>query len=806
METNQTLDIAIGHSAKTRTWENVKMTWPALVAKLREATVTKETYKSYISASKADQLAIKDVGGFVGGYLRAGKRHPQNVMHRQVLALDIDLGHPNLWEDFTLMFDFAAFIHSTHKHSEHDPRYRLIIPLSRECSPDEYMAVGRKIAGDIGIDLFDNTTFETNRLMFWPSVSKDMEYFFASQEGEFVDVDKVLASYVDWTDSSAWPTSGSVHDEVRALSKKVEDPLNKKGIIGAFCRTFSITEVIAKILFEEYSEAKDGRYTYEKGTTASGLVVYEDKFAFSHHGTDPCGGRLCNAFDLVRIHKFGHLDPDLSEGGASTKSFKAMEAFAVENIEVKRTLADERIDSATFDFATTDTEAETLEEEKAEREWMVDLDADAKGNFLSTSSNINLILSNDIRLKGAFRLNEFDNKSYVFRSLPWRRVSHPSPIRNVDFSGLRNYLECIYGITGVLKIEDSLSLEFERNRYHPIKKYISSLKWDGVPRVDTLLIDYFGAVDNVYYREAIRKTLVGAVARVYQPGTKFDLVLTLVGGQGVGKSTFVKKLGGEWFSDTFLSVNGKEALEQIQGAWIIEMAELSGLRKAEIEATKHFLSKSTDTFRPAYGRTAETYDRQCVFIGTTNNKEFLKDPTGNRRFMPVSIEPSLATRDIFSDLSTDEVGQIWAEAYQLYMAKEKLYLSVEATALAKIEQRDHSEADDRSGLIQEFLDTPLPRDWDTRDLNSRRAYLEDFAESIRSVNLEEKLESGELFIRNVVCVAEVWCECLGNAKEDMARFRTREVNDILRGLEGWDASTKTRRFHLYGTQKSFSRL
>ena len=217
----------------------------------------------------------------------------------------------------------------------------------------------------------------------------------------------------------------------------------------------------------------------------------------------------------------------------------------------------------------------------------------------------------------------------------------------------------------------------------------------------------WGPDDNIYSREAIRKMLVGSIARVMNPGVKFDLVLMLVGPQGSGKSTFIKKLGKSWFSDTFLTVQGKEALEQIQGAWLIEIAELSGLRKAEVESVKHFISKSEDSFRPAYARTSEIYPRQCVFFGTTNDSEFLRDPTGNRRFMPVDVVPNNAKKDVFMELD-DEIDQIWAEAVVLYKSKEKLYLSHEAEKIAKSEQSSHSESDERKGIIEAYLERQLP--------------------------------------------------------------------------------------------------
>ena len=287
--------------------------------------------------------------------------------------------------------------------------------------------------------------------------------------------------------------------------------------------------------------------------------------------------------------------------------------------------------------------------------------------------------------------------------------------------------------------------------------------------------------------------MVGAVGRIFRPGIKFDLVLTLVGDQGTGKSTLIKKLGKQWFSDTFMTVQGKEALEQIQGAWLIEMAELSGLRKAEVEAVKHFISKQEDTFRPAYARTSETYLRQCVFFGTTNNKDFLRDPTGNRRFIPVDINQRKATRNIFTELLEDEVDQLWAEAVHMFENGERLFMSEEAEALAKVEQKKHSEVDERKGIIEEYLNVKLPKNWDNMDLYERRNYLED------PLSAKGEIE------RDYVCMAQVWCECLGKEKEDMDRYKTREINDILRGLEGWEQSKSTKNFSIYGKQKYYSR-
>ncbi len=786
MQFDGKLDIAIGASRRTKKWKNKSITWSDLLGKLFQATVTKETFKEYMALPAQEQSEIKDVGGYVGGYLHNGKRSPRTVIHRQILTLDVDFAHEHFWEDFCLLFGNAAVLHATHKHHESSPRLRLVMPLSREATPEEYLAVARRIAGDLNIELFDNTTFQNERLMYWPSIPSDVEYYFRSQDGPWVDVDQTLDRYIDWKDTSLWPTSQAFTDKVNNHVNKQQDPEEKAGLIGAFCRTYTITDCLEEFLNEQYKRVDDTRYTYTLGSTSGGLILYQDKFAFSHHGTDPVSGKLCNSFDLVRIHRFGHLD-EASKATKALPSFKAMQEFVLADEKVRATMAKEKVASAEYDFA------EDLQTEE-DLSWMKKLEVDKQGQYLSTASNLTLIFDNDIRLAEVFRDNEFDNKRYIFKNAPWRRVDSPSPVRDVDMSGLRSYIESIYGISSQLKIKDALNLAADTNSFHPIRDYLSGLTWDKTERVDRLLIDYFGATDTVYTREAIRKTLVAAVARVFDPGAKFDLVLTLVGPEGTGKSTFANKLGRQWFSDTFMTVHGKESFEQLHGAWIMEMAELSGLRKAEVEAIKHYITKREDQFRIAYGEVVQTYPRQCVFIATTNNKDFLKGTTGNRRFIPVDVDKLMVVKDVFTDLTDDEVDQIWAEAYQMYLSGEKLFMSAEAAVTAKEEQAAHSERDIRTGIIEAFLERRLPVDWDSTDLLDRRVYLEGV----------ELSPNGEVD-REYVCTPELWCECFGHDKKSMDRFKVREINDIMRTVPGWEIGPGKKTFPLYGRQRYFYR-
>lgn len=785
------IDIATGFSASTKKWKNKKAKWSKLLDKLSTPVVTNETYAQYMTANKADQSKIKDVGGFVGGYLDKGVRKKNSVSYRQLICLDIDFSYTDFWWDFTMLYGCAAAIYSTHKSSPTKPRHRLLIPLNREVTCDEYQAISRKIAGNLNIELFDQSTFEPERLMFWPSVSSDAEYYFEYQDGEWLDADSILSTYNNWQDTSEWPSSNKLSDNILSEIKKQEDPEEKSGIIGAFCRTYTIQEAIEKFLSDVYEEAGEGRYTYKLGSTTGGLIIYDDKFAFSHHGTDPAGGRLCNAFDLVRIHKFGHLDKDADSKISQSK----MEEFATTCGEVKRQIGKETLAEAKFDFKIEVPQEEVAD--GSDDSWLADMEADKKGEFKTTANNFNLVLQNDPYLKGNFKNNEFDSRLYVTKSLPWRKINEPEPIKNMDYQNLRSYLECVYKIASVQKVDDAVSVAAQKQAFHPIKDYLNSVSWDGKPRIDTLLIDYFGAVDNVFTRAAIRKALCAAVTRIFNPGAKYDMVLVLVGDQATYKSTFIHKLGRDWFSDSFSTFQGKEAYEQLQGAWLIEMAELSGLKKAEVETVKQYITKTEDSFRPAYGRTVETYKRQCVFFGTTNDREFLRDATGNRRFNPVEVRPKFATKSVKDDLTDEEIDQIWAEAVQLYKDGEKLYFTEEENALAKVNQQSHSMSDDRIGLIEDYLNRKFPADWEDRDLFRRTQWLND------------PLSENGTETKEYTCAYELWCEALGEERKTFNAYNSREVSNMMKALPEWEyVSTSKKAFgkSLYGRQKYFRRV
>ena len=350
------------------------------------------------------------------------------------------------------------------------------------------------------------------------------------------------------------------------------------------------------------------------------------------------------------------------------------------------------------------------------------LDLTDNGAIRNSIRNCLTVFQNDPNLQGAIRYNILTERIDIVKPLWWEKPT--ATLNDTDFNYLMLYLEDKYGLTSEKKIEKAISIVADCNKYHPIRDYIESLPaWDGVPRVDTLFVDYLGAADTAYTRAVARKMLVAAIARVYQPGIKFDSVVVLNGPQGMGKSSFFAKLGGKWFSDslTIGDMKDKAAPEKLQGYWILELGELAGLKKVDVETVKAFITRQDDKFRHSYGYSVEDHPRQCIIVGSTNNEDgFLRDITGNRRFWPVTCATGGAHRPW---QVADVVEQLWAEAYMLYQHGEPLYLTPEVERLAETEQSGALESDAREGVVEEYLERLLPEDWDRMDLAERRGFL-----------------------------------------------------------------------------------
>lgn len=554
--------IAVGESRRSTQWKNKEVLWSQLVERLSIPTKTPETVDEYRGFAKSKRDEIKDVGGFVGGSLKGGRRKAEAIMQRRLLTLDLDDVPRNAdpWGTVVLVLGCAAVLYSTHSHRPEAPRLRLVMPLSRPVSPEEYSAIARKVAQDIGIDMCDDTTYEPHRLMYWPSASINAEYRYEVEDGPWLNADEQLARYVDWHDPSEWPISSRRAEALHRLASHQESPLEKNGIVGAFCRVYDIHDAIEHFLPDTYEKYDDNRYTYKGGSTSGGLVLYDNGvFAYSHHGTDPASGKLCNAFDLVRIHLYGNLDDDTSPGTPSHKmpSFMKLQDEAMQIPEVREELAKANFERLKDRFDDPDEDYD----------WVGQLTCNKNGKFDNTINNVQLIMEHDAGLRGKYFYDTFKERMTVCGDLPWCKLADrmTTTWTDTDDAGLRNFLEIKYEIVNTMKIGDAVLLAMQSCMRHPVREYLLSLKWDGVARADTIFIDYLGAEDTEYTRTVTRKALIGAVARIMRPGCKHDHILVLVGPQGCRKSTTLAKLGKSWFSDSFYTVQGKEAYEQIQG-------------------------------------------------------------------------------------------------------------------------------------------------------------------------------------------------------------------------------------------------
>lgn len=792
------LAISIGNSRKDVNWRNREITWGVLVGKLKDSLKTRETHAQFMKMSPSQQGTIKDVGGFVGGYVKDGRRLKENITERQILTLDAD--HVPKDTDFAdLVFDAVGdcvgfVIYSTHKHTPEAPRLRLVIPMIHPVSPEEYEAIARKIAEKMGIDLFDDTTYEPHRLMYWPSHSADSDpYFYFYDEG-FLDPDVILSEYPDWRDTSFWPYSSRVGDIRKKQTEKAGDPLEKPGIIGAFNRTYTVPDAIERFLPDIYTPCDTpGRYTYAAGTTAAGLVVYQDGlFAYSNHSTDPAGSQLCNAFDLVRIHKFGDKDTDADMDKPINKkaSFKAMQDFARNDPETKRTLIEDKEKGAVLDFSG-DLEAE-------DKDWVAKLDAKKDGSLATNARNALLILMNDERLR-EIRYNAMSMMIEApVDSLPWKRdfISW----QNVDTDQLYMWVANNYEVQfpkELFSMALNTVASHERRRFNPVEDFLDSLpEWDGKERAAGLLVECLGAEDNAFTREALVKVMLAAVARIREPGTKFDHMLILNGPQGIGKSTFFELLFRGFLSDslTMTDMKDKTGSEKLLGFWAVEVAEMTGMRKAEVESVKGFITRREDVFRPAYGRVVERHPRRCVIVGSTNSSTgFLRDVTGNRRFWPVRCWGGKRKP---WEIPDEEIDQTWAEILRRYEAGESLLLSPEAEEIAMKKQREALEEDPRQAQVEEYLNKPIPANWaKITDINMRRDILSgDIA------------PEGDVIDRESVSNIEIWCECFGRRREEMERKDADAITAIMTKMEGWERQDKPKRISVYGVQRSYTRV
>ena len=791
------LIVATGDKVNSTIWRNRSVSWERLCTKLSTTITTTETVDEYKSFDKKRKSDCKDYGGFVGGKLKGTHRKASEVEFRSLITLDMDKAKVGFYEKFDSLCEYACFLYTTHGHRPESPRYRLVFPLARDIDPDEFTAISRLLADKFGIDQFDPVSFKIEQIMFWPSTCVDGVFVSRKIDKEPLDPDAFLKDYPDWKNLDTLPRVSKEDNKIagHGAGRKMSDPREKPGVVGAFNRVYSITHAIDEFLSDVYEEADRGsnRYHFIGSSSIAGALVYDDLYFYSHHASDPAFGKTLDAFSLVKLHKFGD----------EKDSFTKMKHFALEQDDVRSELARTKYSEAKDDFEGYDEEGEPA---VGDTNWRKRLEFDFNGEIANTSSNLILILENDIRFRN-IAYNQLADAVQITGDIPWKRTEFNKFWKDSDTAQLQAIIDKYYTSFSERNFKVAFTKVTNDRSFNPVRDYLDALpKWDGVKRVEMFIITHLLADDNDYVKEATRKWFAAAVARIYNPGIKFDNILVLDGKQGVGKSTLFKSIvANEFFSDSLQLSDmddNKKAGEKIQGFWIIEIQELAGMKKADIEKVKGFISCTDDKYRPSYGRTVEWHPRQCIIFATVNGEQgYLRDLTGNRRFWVIKINSQNVIPNF--SFSQDFKDQLWAEAKYYYEHGEKLYLSGKHLETAAEYQNKAMEHDDRVGIVEKYLDELLPDNWEDFDIADRRYY---FNKEFDSYHTPTEPFGPAIYQREEVSPMEIWCECFNKERGDLTNKDSNQISMIMAQIPGWEKTTKSKIMGPYGKQRYFTRV
>ena len=664
--------ISTGASRQAKAWTPQTLRISELYDRLRLPQRGTESLEQYLALPKAKQDALKDIGGFVGGEIIGGRRKANAVKGRDVLTLDLDHIPAGSTENVLRRVEALGCgycVYSTRKHSPAAPRLRIIVPLNRTVTPEEYEAIARKLAEMIGIEMADPSTFEPSRLMYWPSCCADSEYVYQPADKPLLDADGMLSLYADWHNVALWPQVPGAEKTPKHLAARQGDPEAKPGVVGAFCRTYNVLQAMDTFLPDTYEpvEGFDDRFTYTGGSTTGGAIVYDGgKFLFSHHATDPCGGRLVNAFDLIRLHKFGDLDDDATPGTFTNNlpSYKAMIDLCKQDTAVSGLLHKENGERILEAFQKVGPAADAALGSHANDTDLAMFLGGLKGEVMTTDVIRRLMELLGIKIK----LNEVTwHVELSGYPKAWSRANAENllPVLLLDHLKLA-------GAKGAAKntIADCLDVIAEEGRFNPILEMFTATSWDQTDRVPELY-SIWGVTDPLS-KTLIRKWLLQCVAMAYNDEYNpqgADGVLVLQGEQGIGKTSALRQLVPlpRMFKEgAKLDLRVKDTYMQALNSWICELGELDRTTARDSAGLKAFLTQDMDEYRTPYAKKAVQRPRRTSFCGTVNPGEYLIDDTGNRRFWTVPVDHIDLNR-LFAIADSWKM-QLWAQMAMEYRA------------------------------------------------------------------------------------------------------------------------------------------
>ena len=771
MDANAEFSIATAPKLNSSHWRPNGITWGDIVSWVRNPASEKEAGNYFLGELKQTTVIHKGKTDPCTNF----HRRKQAVLSRGVLTLDVDYPKPDFLDVLEMMCPWAALVHTTYNSAPDAKRYRLLIPLDRPASPEEYLAAAEYVLQQLGNEQFDPSTVQPERYMFLPSAQEPGWFESRVLEGPPAALEELLKEFERDLSAKPLPPAG----------KRKKDPTSLDGVAGAFNRAYEDLDFLIGEYELPYERVDDDRYQLVGSLSMAGFGPVPDipGLYFSHHSTDPAYGVSCSAFDLVRLHRFGWMDEDIDSRTPINRlpSNKAMTDLASSDPRVTAELVGVDFDKAMDDDVVTPNA------------WKLGLRFSSRNQTLIDGiHNWDLITAND-PVFARICYNEMSLSPELSGDVPWRKVTDRSrTLNNADRWEISHYLQREFpGFSPIKQTVDAMiDTTAMRRVVNPVRAYLEALVWDGTPRVETALP---GAAENSYNSMVARKVFAAAAARMLEPGIKWDHTLVLFGPEGMGKSLWVD-LVSRGYSASLGSVTSKDTLLAMQRSWIMLADEGYSLRKGDADQLKEFLTRRSDTFRIPFERDTLVHPRHSVIWSTTNDEIFLRKQEGNRRFLIVRCRQKVD----FSRLTPEYVDQLWAEAVVMFRRGERLYLLDEESAESKEEREPFTEDDSTLGLIQEFLDTPVPEGYQDMSVSARVSWREESEEEWGTKGTERLDQVSSL---------QIWVEALGRRLGDHTRKDLLLISNLLLEIPGWSRRPGNQPVRLrgYGPQKVWER-
>ena len=752
---NTSLEFATAPKRNSVIWKNGHTTWGDFCTKA------------------VNPAGEKEAGNYIFGRLNGERRNKSTIASRSVVTLDVDSPTDDFLGRVENVFGGTEFlIHSTFSSRRGAYRYRLILPLVSSVTPDVYRDLCEGIMEAIGRENFDSSTSQPERYMFLPAAADRESYFYQHNTGAALNPFSPMFS-------ASPPTPGGG----RRNWKK--DPTTLKGVPGYFCRAYPDWAELIEVFELPYTQVSPNRFHLNGAHSDAGMAPIAENpgFVYSHHANDPAGGYARNAFDLVRLHKFGELDRNAKSTTPLNRlpSYKAMLQLAGEDERVKALMDQEVLDEFPDDLR---------EEFGDSARWVRDLSRGKTGLVEDTEQNFSIIAKHDPVFSRIILNARGMSLELLPGSYPWRDVSaHDNALDDYDFSSLYLYLERVYGLRVTESRLRHILRDTAQDRKHDfVREYLESLEWDGVPRVEFALP---GVKDSPHTRLVARKSLVAAVARTFDPGVKWDNMLLVYGPEGIGKSWWMERMSKGWYN-SLDDITNKDTLMKISKSWIVIADEGHALRVADFNRLKEFLTQRKDEFRVPFAATVSSYPRRSVVWGTTNDPAFLRRQDGNRRFLIVHAEEKVN----FDTMTEEYIDQVWAEAVHLYQEGEVLYFTEEESRLLNQAREPYIQEDPIVGLIRGYMELQVPESWSSMSLNERMEW---------HMNVELGFTPAGGARLDTICALQVWCEVLGRRIGDHTSRDIANIHRVLRQIPGWVLSPLPGVSAAYGEQATFVR-